>query len=112
MATGVLGRVRANQIEQMFPLGVVAVVFVHDFHLPEMDSFKADVNVGRCLIVEPKLGFDAAFVRDLRIPSHWPALFGCASPATQSEPASNNRARGFIIIIFQQWFQWFEPELI
>src|ERR1017187_1657755 len=40
--------------------------------------------------------------------SSWP----WAITATQKEPASSNRAREFFIIIFRQWFQWFEWELI
>ena len=64
---GVLRRIRPDQGEQAIPLGIVAVVAVHDLHLPEMDRFEADVNVRRRLIIEPHLRFQPAHVGHLGV---------------------------------------------
>ncbi len=70
---GVLGRVGPDQGEQMLPLGVVAVVVVHDLHLPEVDGFKAEVNVRGRLVIKPKLRFEPARIGHLGVP-HSPTL--------------------------------------
>ena len=64
VAAGVLGGVVADQGEQVFPVGIVEIVSVHDFDLAEVDAFAADVNVGGSLIVKPKLGFHPALIRE------------------------------------------------
>jgi len=47
----IFGGVFPNQGEEVFPMGIVAIIFIHDFDLPEMYSFKADVYVGSRLII-------------------------------------------------------------
>src|ERR1700682_3373605 len=71
----IFGGVFPNQGEEVFPMGIVAIIFIHDFDLPEMYSFKSDVYVGSSLIIKPKLGFDPALVRDLGVWTHGAALF-------------------------------------
>ena len=47
MAAGMCGRVRPDQGEEMFPMGVISVVMIHDFHLTKVDSLEADVYVAK-----------------------------------------------------------------
>ena len=73
MPAGVLGRIGPDHGEQTVPLGIAAVVAVHDLHLPEVDGFEAGVDVRHRLIIEPHLRFQPAHVGNLAA-AHGPAL--------------------------------------
>src|SRR5579883_2149558 len=63
-------RVLPNQGEQMLPMGIVAVVLVHDLDLPKMNSFAPRVDVRGRLVIKPQLGLGPTHVGDLGVAAH------------------------------------------
>ena len=53
VAPRVPGRKIAHETDQMEPVGIAVIVAIHNFHLPKMDTFAANIDIRGCLVIKP-----------------------------------------------------------